>query len=584
MNLWQFGRKFATPMWGWYLGGTIFLAITNLITLEIPQLAKEIVNALKAENVSPDLNRVALAIIGLGFAQILVRSLSRILIFWPGRRIEETSKSYLFAKAMRLPQSFFDRFGMGDLISRLSNDLGQVRVFFAFAILQVLNLAFIASFTIVMMLSIHVPLTLICLIPIMLMLIITRFLMPILARFSRRQQEAVGSLTNKVTEAFANIHILKANSAENAFLNRAEIENEAVYESNMRVITFRTLFFPLLTSLTGISQMLVLGYGGIQVIEQEITVGDILAFNIYLSYLAFPLTSVGIVLSIFQRSKTAMQRIAPLIHQSDERPLMDATKVDMDESILLKIEGLTYSYPQVQDEEGSSTPANQTVLSNISFELKEGQKIGICGPIGSGKSTLLQLISRIYDPPPGTIFWRNRDILSYQPAELRQEIGYGMQSVHLFSDTIRANITFGLDPVPTDDQLEAIAQNAEILNEIKNLDNGWETQIGEKGVRLSGGQKQRLALARLFARNPRLLLLDDVLSAVDNQTEARLLRYFQSRQKSILLSSHRASVLESCDDVIFLREGRMIDRGPYVELVRKYPDIREDQHDRPEAN
>lgn len=582
MNLWQFAKKFALPLWAWYVGGTIFLAITNLITLLIPQLAKRIVNALEQSLISDQLAQLALAIIGLGFLQIIVRSLSRIFIFWPGRKIEETSKSFLFHRAMQLPQIFFDRYGMGDLISRLSNDLGQLRVFFAFGILQILNMSFIGLFTLVMMLSIHVELTILCLAPIGLMLILTRFMMPALSRFSRENQDAVGRLTNRVTESFTNVHVLKANAAEEAFIKRTEIENKAVYDTNMKVIVFRTLFFPLLTSLTGISQILVLGYGGFQVMANQITIGDILAFNIYLSYLAFPLTSIGIVLSIYQRSKTALQRITPIIDHPAESPRWESEPRDRKaaNSELLQIKNLTYYYPS----DGITERHLQAALQDFSLTIAKGQKVGLCGPIGSGKSTIMRLIARLYDPPKGTIFWKGRDILTIDPNYLRKQIAFGLQEVHLFSDSIEANLCFGLEPKPSRQELEVAARDAQIYQEIINFDQGWETQVGEKGIRLSGGQKQRLALARLFLRNPELLMLDDVLSAVDNQTEARLIRRFEQSKSTILLASHRASVLKSCDFVVYMIEGRLIDQGPYEELAAKYPEIREEQNVRTNTN
>ncbi|SMF21407.1 ABC transporter ATP-binding protein [Pseudobacteriovorax antillogorgiicola] len=571
LTLSSFARRFALNLWPWYLVGTIFLAATNLITLEIPQLAKRIVNGLNDVSSSQDqLIQFAVAIVLLGGLQILARSLSRILIFWPGRKLEATSKSALFGKAMTLPQLFLERFGMGDLISRLSNDLSQVRVFFAFAVLQILNLAFLSVFTIFKMLGAHIQLTLMCLIPIALMLVITQFIMPRLARYSRENQEAIGSLTNRVTEAFTNVHVIQSNGAEQTFQDRVDEENEKVYATNMNVVTFRTLFFPLLTSLTGVSQMMVIAYGGLQVFQGEITVGDLLAFNIYLAYLAFPLTSLGIVLSIYQRSKTAIERLSPI----DEEPSESAGEAQSthDESILLRIQDLSYRYPRQEGNE-------RAVLEDINLEVRDGEKIGICGSVGSGKSTLFNLITRIYDPPPGTIFWKGRDVVGISPRDLRQDIAYALQSAQLFSASISENLKFGIAKAPDQNELQRAAQAAQIYEDITEFDRAWETQIGEKGVRLSGGQKQRLALARLFLRNPPLLLLDDVLSAVDNHTEAQLISYLDRQKQSMIISSHRTSVLRSCDRVLLLDRGRIIDQGDFDFLAAKHPHIKEDTHE-----
>jgi ATP-binding cassette subfamily B protein len=569
-NLRRFTRLFAVELWPWYLGGTVFLAVTNIISLEIPQLAKEIVNALEAHTSGEDghLARVALAIVGLGLTQIIVRSFSRILIFWPGRKLEATSKSYLFARALQLPQTFFDRFGMGDLISRLSNDLGQLRIFYAFAVLQVLNLMFISIFTLYKMLSVHQRLTIIALLPILIMLVITRYVMPQLQKFTKINQEAIGTLTNRVTESFTNIHVIQSNAAEGSFHRLIEAENQKVFDTDMKVLLLRTLFFPLISSMTGLAQLIVLFLGGTLVVRGELSVGDILAFNIYLSYMAFPLTSIGIIISIYQRSKTALERLEPLFVEPQEGQDMPAQKARTD-APLLDIQQLSFQYP--------GTP--HKALKAINFRVNAGEMLGICGPVGSGKSTLFQLLTRIYNPPNGTIFYRGQDINSLSPEELRTEIGFGLQRVHLFSATIGENLGFGMEPKPTQTELDAAARAAQIDREIHSFKDGWATEIGEKGIRLSGGQKQRLALARLFLRQAPVLLLDDVLSAVDNITEARLIMELRKRAGTMLICSHRSSVLHLCDRVLLLKDGQLLDEGSFQDLMRRHPELQEEIHD-----
>jgi ATP-binding cassette subfamily B protein len=572
VSLRRFTRLFALELWPWYLGGTIFLAVTNIISLEIPQLAKEVVNALQAHTGEDDghLSRVALAIIGLGLTQILVRSFSRILIFWPGRKLEASSKSYLFARALHLPQTFYDRFGMGDLISRLSNDLGQLRIFYAFAVLQVLNLVFISVFTLYKMLSVHQRLTLVALSPILIMLVITRYVMPRLQKFTRRNQEAIGTLTNRVTETFTNIHVIQSNAAERSFHRLIEAENQKVFDTDMKVLLLRTLFFPLISSMTGLAQLIVLFLGGTLVVRGELSVGDILAFNIYLSYMAFPLTSIGIILSIYQRSKTALERLEPLFVEPQEGPQGTSSTAPAGEPILA-VRNLDFQYPGTQKQ----------TLGHVNFQVKAGEMVGICGPVGSGKSTLFQVLTRIYNPPDGSVFYRGQDINQLRPDQLRQNIGYGLQRVHLFSASIRDNLGFGMDPKPDQAQLDAAARAAQIDREIAGFAEGWETQIGEKGIRLSGGQKQRLALARLFLRQAPVLLLDDVLSAVDNITEARLIRELRKRGGTMLICSHRSSVLYLCDRVLLLKDGQLQDEGSFQELMRRHPELQEEIHDEP---
>ncbi|MES2744394.1 MAG: ABC transporter ATP-binding protein [Bdellovibrionota bacterium] len=567
----RFARLFVLELWPWYLGGALCLAVTNIISLEIPQLAKELVNhlhdGLKPEDLGT-LPKLALAIMGLGLAQIFIRSSSRILIFWPGRKLEASSKSYLFERVMRLPQRFFDKHGMGDLISRFSNDIGQLRIFFAFGVLQILNLIFISVFTLYQMLSVHTSLTLLALTPIFFMLLTTKIIMPRMAAFTRQNQEAVGLLTNRVTEAFTNIHVIQTNASERSFQRLIAQENDKVYATDMKVLMLRTLFFPLMSALTGFSQLVVLFYGGSLVVQNKISVGDILAFNIYLSYLAFPLTSIGIILSVYQRSKTALERLDPFFNETPESG-SDAKILPFPNPNEVDIQDLHFTYP------GSIHP----VFMGLNLRIRKGEMLGVCGSVGSGKSTLFQILTRIYEPPVGTTYFEGKDVTTLDPITLRREIAYALQKVHLFSASIADNLSFGLIDRPSEEELARASRSAQILKEIESFPDKWDTQIGEKGLRLSGGQKQRLALARLFLRKPKILLLDDVLSAVDNITEARLIQEFRGIGCTMIINSHRGSVLELCDRVIFLKEGRVFDQGRFSELILRHPELQEEIHE-----
>ncbi len=555
-------RKFADPLWYWYLGGMLFLLLTNRITVEIPQLTKQAVNQLRGVD-AQSIKTLALTIILLGILQVVVRGLSRILIFWPGRVLEASAKTWLFKRLMHIPTIFLEKHGLGDLISRLSNDMSYIRVFFLFGLLQVLNLVFIIFFTLHEMIKAHPRLTWICLIPISTMLIITRFIMPRMQKYSKENQEAIGRLTNKVTEAFVNVHVIQTNSSENAFLERAKIENQTVFQTNMKNIILRTVFFPLMTCLTGIAQLIVLFYGGHEVMQGNISVGDIIAFNIYLTYLAFPLTSIGILISIYQRSQTAISRLSEIYEAEPEKTI--PTKKTLTESPLLEVKNLSWSWPTTQNDNNSTFG-----IKNISFSINEGEQIGIFGQIASGKSTLFKLITRLIEPPKDTIFFKGQDIITIPHKVLRKNLGLALQSAQLFSDTVINNITFGISPTPDEAQIYQAAKQAEVFNDIETLSHKWKTQIGEKGVRLSGGQKQRLALARLFIRQPNILLLDDVLSAVDHETEVKLIKNISDSPSSLLIASHRVSVFKNCKTVFVLENGAIVDQGPWRKIESKW--------------
>lgn len=585
-HLYQFARTYISRYWYLYLIGTVALVCTNLLTLEIPQLAKEIVNTLSQlsnrnlnqttldKDVTSNLQSLALFIIGLGLLQMIVRSLSRIFIFWPARRMEAVVKSDLFSHLMRLPQEFFERHGMGDLISRMANDLSHIRVFFAFGFLAILNFLFLMAFVISKMVAIHPMLTLFCLLPLLLMLVISGLAMPSLHVASRENQESQGRLTNRVTEAFVNVHVIQSNSSESVFLDRAEEENKNVFLSNLRLLRIETFIWPLITTLTGVSQLVILFYGGREIVAGRLTIGDILVFNVYISYLAFPLTALGIVMGVYLRSKSALRRLREIWTEPAEStfsvsPSPPQTTESLSKPPLLEVKNLNFQYPT---ENGDSS-----VLQNISFRLDEGKKIGLFGPIASGKSTLFDLIARIYNPPEGTIFWKGRDILSFEDLrEYRKQLGYALQTAFLFSESVEMNLKFGSETDLSSEELSQVADDAQILQEIESLDKKWSTEIGEKGVRLSGGQKQRLAIARIFLRKPTLLLLDDVLSAVDHRTEKKLIRYIHRSKSAMLISSHRGSALKSCDEILILKDGSVQDRGTFQDLVKRHPDLQED--------
>ncbi len=573
-------RRFALPEWRWYLGGIIALALTNVLTLEIPQFAKFIVNNIDSKP-RDELAHTALLIVGLGALLIIIRSLSRVLLFWPGRKIETTLKSHLFGRLMTLPSAFYLRHGMGDLISRLANDVGHLRVFYAFAVLQTLNLVFLLVFTLNQMMSVHVGLTLAALTPLLLMLGIITLTMPKLHRYSKLNQEALGRLTNRVTESFVNVHVLQANAATEAFLQRTERENFAVYDSNMKLLVVRQIMFPMMAFLANISQVAVLFYGGFLVVNSAITVGDIMAFNVYIGYLSFPLSAVGIVLSIYLRAKTAIERLADIEATAPESTgvAQGATGASAPQP-LLAIRRLNFQYPTSvasSPAPGQEHPQQPFRLENIDLDLARGKRLGLCGPIGCGKTTLLQLIARLYDPPARTVYFNGQDICTLSPQELRTQIGFAQQTVHLFSDTIRNNLLFGLVELPSEADILRAADLACIRSEIEAFPQGWDTEIGERGVRLSGGQKQRLALARIFLRRPAIVLLDDVLSAVDQTTEQRLINAIDAHFPAAIIASHRISALRRCDEVVLLKQGQIADRGSFSEMVKRHPDLlRED--------
>lgn len=557
----QIARRFAFPHWRWYGLGVVFLLVTTWITVTIPRFSKLVVNALLGKHAYSVVLELVLLIIGLGLLQIVIRSLSRLLLFWPGRKIESELKNYYFDHFLDLPLFFFQKHPLGDLISRLANDVTQIRACFAFGVLQVANLAFLFSFAVYSMLQVSPSLSLATFVPLLSIIGIARLSAPRIHKYSKIGQNKLGELTNRLTEAFLHVDIVQANDAVQSFVDRAAQKSDEVYKANIKLAVIRTIMFPLATLFTGLSYLVVLYYGGQEVIRGHLTIGDILAFNIYVAMLSFPLTALGIIIALVQRARSSSERLVEL--ESFEKEKTFDCIASPKSNTLLSVRNLNFSF-------SSDRPP---VLRDINFELNTGVKLGITGPIGSSKTTLLSLLARLYDAPANSILYKGQDILSIPPQQLRESIGLCLQSAYFFSASIRENLSLGLDEVLSDERLRESARKAQILDEVETLEHSWDTLVGERGVRLSGGQKQRLALARLFLRESELVLLDDVTAAVDQSTEQRLLKELKALRSSLILVSHRPATLRICDEVLLMVGGRIVERAPYDVLIRNHPHL-----------
>jgi ATP-binding cassette subfamily B protein len=564
-------KKFAIYQWRWYLAGTVMLFITSWISLLIPELSKTIVNSFAGLSDPASHKDTALFIVALGLILLLSRVLSRVLLFWPARVLESGVKDHYYNRFLKVKQSFFEKFGMGDLISRIANDVTHIRVFFGFGALQILNFTFMVTLAIFKMTDINGYLTIFALAPILSNIIFMRWGMPKMHVYSRAQQDKLGTLTNKITEAFVNVHVIQSNNAASSFSTSIAEANDQVYKTNVKLAAFRTIVFPLLGLMTGFSYLVVLFYGGRLAMEGAITIGDLMAFNAYLALLSFPLMAIGILLAVLQRARTAADRLNEIDQAEREYPEYDKDNLSLKEGIdSIELRNLSFIF---NGEDGHENK----VLDNINLVIEKGQHIGIVGPVGSGKSLLLNLLTRIYHPPKGTVFINGKDILEIAPKELREHIGFATQNVHLFSDSVEKNLVFGLESA-TKEEIEKAAKDAEIANDIKGFENGWDSEIGEKGLRLSGGQKQRLALARTLIRNPGVYLLDDVLSAVDHSTEKAIIESLKSKKSTMIISSHRSSAVKHCDKVIALDKGKLVGEGTFTEISKQFPDFFESEH------
>ena len=554
--LYSFGKKYAASQWRFYLSGTLALIVTNIIVLEIPQLAKQVINALADQRSLDSLTLTALAVIGLGCAQVLIRTASRMLIFWPGRTLEAAVKEDVFVHILRSALGKLADFSTGDLTSRLNNDVTQLRIFFAFGVLQVLNVICISIFTVSKMASISASLTALSIAPMFLMLAITRAMMPRLYASMRQNTESLGRLTGKVSEAFSHVHTIQMMNAVDTLTDKMRPENDAIFESNIRTIKLRTLTWPLMIVLIGISQFATLAWGGKLVISGALTVGDIMAFNIYIGMLTFPFASLGIILNVYQRAKPASERLRAITDLPTERADATSTAALTHTQPLLAVERLTFEWPDAR-----------AGVRDISFEIRPGERVGVFGSIGSGKSTLFNLLTKLYEPSSGAARLNGIDTRELSHDAVRRSVAYGLQQPLLFSESVKDNLLLGLDESQETIRLmEDACRRAMILPDIERMPQKWDTLIGEKGIKLSGGQKQRLSLARLLMRPANLIILDDVLSAVDHETEQNLIASLLNTKAALIIASHRPSILVPCDKILVMDKGRIVAQGTYGEV------------------
>jgi ATP-binding cassette subfamily B protein len=437
------------------------------------------------------------------------------------------------------------------------------------------------------MIKLSPVLTMWVLIPVPFVAFAVRYFGQIIHRLSEKIQAALGVLSTRAQENLTGVRVIRAYAQEKPEIESFDRANRDYVGHNIKLIGSWSLFFPALAALIGVTVVILLGMGGVQVIHDRISLGTFLAFYTFLGQLVFPMIAIGFVTNIFQRGAASMGRLnyiltaQPNIRNaaiSEEEDLPEGVRGDRqpkkfprEEEVAAKstIRGeiefrhLTFTYPT-----GSNGTPGPVVLDDINLKIPAGSTLAIVGPTGSGKSTLAALVARLWEAPPGTLLIDGVSIRDYPLDTLRRSIGFVPQDTFLFSETIRENIAFGVDTLDEEQVLEA-AEIATISGEILSFPQRYETMVGERGITLSGGQKQRTSLARAILRQPKILVLDDSLSSVDTDTEERILRQLGAvmRQRTTILVAHRISTVKNADQIVVLREGHIIERGTHDELL-----------------
>ena len=521
------------------------------------------------------------AIIGLTGALVmfvglhLLANLSRwpmlIHVAVPSHEIGQRVRNDLVGKLLALSRSFYDRSKSGDLMSLATADVNAVRMMMGPGVLVLGDVVFIISLVVMVLFALSPSLTLITLIPLPMIYLITNKLSH--AEYERFEavQEHIAYLTERSRESYAGIRILQGYAREDFDRERFQGHSWSHYLKNLRLARVRALFDPSLDLMLGLSTVLVLLFGGLQVLRGELSLGSFVAYLFLINYLAGPMIGLGWSISLFQRGRASLDRNNELLDEPIAVQDIPQAK-EASGPGLLEVRDLHFSYPPGRLVEGDQPQpeAPREVLQGVSFRLEPGARLGILGAVGSGKTTLASLLVRLYEPPGGTIFLDGADVRTLQLDSLRRQVVLAPQDTFLFSDTVARNILMA-SPDAAHDDPQRYARLACLHEEIEALDEGYETMLGERGVNLSGGQRQRLAIARAIATDPQLLILDDCLSAVDANTEEAILQQLRDifAGRSGIIISHRVRAVERCDEILVLDEGRVVERGTHGQLVAR---------------
>ncbi len=487
-----------------------------------------------------------------GFFLFLIRQTIIIM----SRKIEYDMKNEIFEHYQKLPLSFYRKNSTGDLMARITEDVGRVRMYLGPAIMYGLNVLILFPLVIWYMATVNLELTLYSLLPLPVLSLSIYYVNNLINERSEKIQRSLSELSTFVQEAFSGIRVLKAFVRESDSASNFADASEDYKIKSIELTRVNALFFPIIMALVGISTIITVYVGGIQVINGQIGYGVIAEFILYVNMLAWPVTSLGWVTSIIQRAAASQTRINEFMDETND--IVSTKNLQTEIKGTVQVENVTFVYPD----------SGIHALNDISFEIKEGQTLGIIGTTGSGKSTIANLLMRMYDPSSGTIKIDGKPIDAFDISNLRKQMGYVPQDVFLFSDSIGNNIAFGIDRADSS-IIEQASKDADVYQNIIEFPKGFETMLGERGITLSGGQKQRVSIARAIAKEPKILILDDCLSAVDTKTENVILNALKKimKNRTSIIISHRVSSAKLADQIIVLHEGKIIERGNHDALM-----------------
>lgn len=553
--------SYLRPHWRMVLLGTIALLIVNLLGVYIPLLIKDSIDQLEGEFSFNQLSRTALWLLLLSAIMWCFRMYSRTSIFGVGRQVEFVLKQRIFQHLLTIEPGYFSNNTSGDLINRATSDVDNIRRLVGFALLSFINIIFAYAFTLPVMLKINVRLTILAIAVYPLMLLTVQLFSGKLRRYQEEIQVKLSDLSELIQEDMSGMALIRIYAQENQERAAFSQKNQQLLESNLKLAQVRNLLFPVIEGISYISLLILLWVGTKAIASGQITVGDFIALVLFVERLVFPTALLGFTITAYQQGEISIDRVEsvtqakPKIKNTAQAIILPATEIKG----AITARNLTYTYP------GSNTPA----LYDLNFEIQPGETVAIVGSIGSGKSTLANAIPRLLNIAEGELFLDNCDITKLDLESLRKAIAYVPQDSFLFSTTIQNNIRYG-EPLAETAEVVQSAKQAQIHPEILTFPQEYDTLVGERGITLSGGQRQRTALARALLADAKVLILDDALSSVDNETATKILESLSptTAKKTVIFISHQLSAAANCDRILVMDQGKIVQNGTHATLLQ----------------
>lgn len=552
----------ARPYGAVFAAGFLCVLLSNFFTTLAPRFLQQGIDALGAGGTAAEVRRALLSLLGVATAGGIARYGMRETLNSVSRRVETDLRDRLYQHLQRLSAAFYDRYATGDLMARTTNDLLAVRMVAGPGLMYLSDTIVRTALVLPYMLHISPRLTGLALLPLLGLPVGMVAFGQAIHRRSQRIQAAFSDLSSAVHENLSGARVVRAYRQEAAEIARFSTLNADYAGRNLALARVAGAFHPMLALFGGLGAVVVIWVGGGLVIQGTMTAGEFVAFGVYLVTLVWPMIALGWVVNLVQRGEASMGRINELMDAvpSIREPATPRALPPASDARSLAFEGVSFRYP--------NAPDRGDVLTDISFLVPAGGSLGVVGATGSGKSTLAELIVRSYDPDQGRVLIDGVDLRDLRFDDLRRAVGFVPQETFLFSDTLRANVLLG---APDDGRLERVVQTSQLVEALPSLPRGIDTMLGERGVNLSGGQRQRTAIARALAQDPPIFVLDDALSAVDGETELRILRGLRDAlaQRTRVIITHRLSAVRDADWILVLDGGRIVEQGVHEDLMAR---------------